>query len=93
MVDSGRIRELALALEQMQERASEAREDVKAATEAAKDAGLDPAAMKLCLRLKAGKSVKTNAFLNTFDLCRDALGLDGQLDIEDAIAADEQQAA
>ena len=90
IVEAGKIRELATAVEQIQERADLAREDVASAVAAAKAAGIDPKALKLALSIRKAKPAKAKVFLDSFDACRDALGLDDQLDIEDAIDAAEK---
>lgn len=87
IVEAGKIRELEAAVERMQDRADEAKEDLKAAMDAVGAAGLNKAAFKSALKLKKLKPVDLKSWLNTFDAVRDAIGLDAQMDLEDAIEA------
>lgn len=87
IVPKGKIQQLATAVEQMQDRAELAREDVKAAMDAVGHAGLTKAAFKSVLKLRKLPPQKLGAWLRTFDAVRDALGLDAQGDLEDAIEA------
>lgn len=90
VVESGKIRELASAVGQMNDRLNLAKEDAKAAMDAVGAAGLNKQAFKLAMRLKDMDQAKARVFLDSFDACRDALDLDAQLDIEDAIEAAEK---
>ena len=51
-----------------------------------------PDAFRTALKLRNLKPGALTAWLHTFDAVRDALGLDAQLDLEDAIAAQEKAA-
>jgi uncharacterized protein (UPF0335 family) len=85
MISQEGIRELAASIEGVRERAEEVGEELKAAFEAAKLKGLQPAALKAALKLKRMEPVKVRAWLDTLDRCRAAFGLDAQMDIEDGL--------
>lgn len=87
-----KIRELAAAVEDRKLKADEAKEDLNSAFAAAKAKGLELGAFKSAMKLRKLDPVKLKAWLDTFDACRDALGLDAQQDLEDAIAALERAA-
>jgi uncharacterized protein (UPF0335 family) len=85
MMDRENIRTMADRLEATTADVKERQEDVKAVTEAVGNAGCDKAAFKLAVKLRGLEPLKAKAFLDSFDACRDALDLDAQLDLIDAI--------
>lgn len=72
-------------LERAEESAAGEREGANAIAKAAEAEGHIAAAMRLALRIDKMKPGKKAAFLRSFDTCREALGLDAQIDLEDAI--------
>lgn len=93
MIDQDTIKKLAAAVEHQAVRADEAKEDLNSAYAAAKAEGLDLAAFKASMKLRKLDPHKLQAWLDTFDRCREALGLDAQMDIEDALDPKARRAA
>ena len=87
MIDKDSIKSLAGRYDRVQETIDEHKEDQKAIMGAVKAAQIEPAAFKSALKLQKLKPTKLKAWLDSFDACRDALGLDAQMDLEDTIRA------
>jgi hypothetical protein len=88
-----KIRELAKALEDAQDQVAELSEVVKAAMDTIGEHRMVKSAFKLAVCLKNMDAAKQSDWLRTFDQVREALGLDDQLDLVDAIEADQAKAA
>lgn len=84
------VKRIAAAYETAMARAVLHKEDAQAAVDTAKALGIDPAAFKLGIKLKAlaqRKPGKVRSFLKSLDEMVQGLDLDAQLDLEDAIKA------
>ncbi len=87
VVEAGKIREFDRAVEADELRVQDAQENLKAAYNAAKYAGLRKDAFKAARKLRKLSNADRKHWLETFHSTIDALDLDAQLDIEDAIEA------
>lgn len=88
MAELGEIKRIAGRADDQQETVDVERAALKEIFDAAKVLhGVVPSALKAVMKLRKLESHKMQAWLRTFDEARAALGLDDQLDLEDAVRA------
>lgn len=80
------IRKLNGLLDHAEDMLAGEREGLNAIYDKGKADGIHPGAMKSARRLAKAKPGDRRLWFATFDAAREALGLDAQLDLEDAVA-------
>lgn len=77
------IRRYSTRLDKQQDAVDGEKDSLKAIYEEVKRNGIRPDALRSARKLRRLKPADLRAWLTTFDACREALGLDAQMDIED----------